>query len=132
MIRRPPRSTLFRYTTLFRSDAAGGRDADQPAGGGPEVPDRLHHHQAHRQGGRRGDLAGGGLDEVAAGEHRQPGGAADVVQGDQFAGLEDDLEVRVPARLLHRDDLVEDVEVAAGEEGAAVDDHVDLVGRSEE
>src|SRR3989441_5783689 len=24
MIRRPPRSTLFPYTTLFRSDAAGG------------------------------------------------------------------------------------------------------------
>src|SRR3712207_7051203 len=29
MIRRPPRSTLFPYTTLFRSDRAG---ADQPAG----------------------------------------------------------------------------------------------------
>src|SRR2546430_12961443 len=31
MIRRPPRSTLFPYTTLFRSDAAGGAqhlDAD--------------------------------------------------------------------------------------------------------
>src|SRR5258708_26890140 len=26
MIRRPPRSTLFPYTTLFRSRAAGGRD----------------------------------------------------------------------------------------------------------
>src|SRR2546430_3064293 len=26
MIRRPPRSTLFPYTTLFRSDAAGVRD----------------------------------------------------------------------------------------------------------
>src|ERR1035441_2022695 len=25
MIRRPPRSTLFRYTTLFRSEAAGVR-----------------------------------------------------------------------------------------------------------
>src|SRR3712207_9190442 len=25
MIRRPPRSTLFPYTTLFRSDQAGGR-----------------------------------------------------------------------------------------------------------
>src|SRR2546425_8190153 len=25
MIRRPPRSTLFPYTTLFRSDAVGGR-----------------------------------------------------------------------------------------------------------
>src|SRR3712207_7734984 len=31
MIRRPPRSTLFPYTTLFRSDAAGaGRGARRP------------------------------------------------------------------------------------------------------
>src|SRR3712207_9176040 len=29
MIRRPPRSTLFPYTTLFRSDEAGG-EVDQP------------------------------------------------------------------------------------------------------
>src|SRR5689334_23880250 len=28
MIRRPPRSTLFPYTTLFRSEAAGGKMAD--------------------------------------------------------------------------------------------------------
>src|SRR3712207_8960731 len=36
MIRRPPRSTLFPYTTLFRSHlAAGGPDLErQPAGGG--------------------------------------------------------------------------------------------------
>src|SRR3712207_6991717 len=35
MIRRPPRSTLFPYTTLFRSPAVGGRgDALQ---GGPGV-----------------------------------------------------------------------------------------------
>src|SRR3712207_8590282 len=29
MIRRPPRSTLFPYTTLFRSHDVGGRDGDQ-------------------------------------------------------------------------------------------------------
>src|SRR3712207_7911982 len=36
MIRRPPRSTLFPYTTLFRSWAGSGiaRAADQPVGGG--------------------------------------------------------------------------------------------------
>src|SRR5437667_3159000 len=28
MIRRPPRSTLFPYTTLFRSEGPAGRDAD--------------------------------------------------------------------------------------------------------
>src|SRR3712207_6878568 len=34
MIRRPPRSTLFPYTTLFRSERAGLRaaDGDQPPG----------------------------------------------------------------------------------------------------
>src|SRR3712207_8275928 len=40
MIRRPPRSTLFPYTTLFRSD--GRRPLAQPAGGRsprPHPPD---------------------------------------------------------------------------------------------
>src|SRR3989442_3221045 len=33
MIRRPPRSTLFPYTTLFRSDPSrGGRGADRATG----------------------------------------------------------------------------------------------------
>src|SRR5260370_42245632 len=45
MIRRPPRSTLFPYTTLFRSD--GGRYvmyqwAGAPAGGGVEGRDGFH------------------------------------------------------------------------------------------
>src|SRR3954452_12920053 len=71
---------------LRRPDPAGRLDADLAAGGGAEVADRLEHHQADRQGGRGGDLAGGGLDEVAAGEHRQPGGTADVVESDQLAG----------------------------------------------
>src|SRR5256885_13189867 len=31
MIRRPPRSTLFPYTTLFRSSAGGGRGCARPA-----------------------------------------------------------------------------------------------------
>src|SRR3712207_8401809 len=38
MIRRPPRSTLFPYTTLFRSAVAGGpplRDQPRPAVAGP-------------------------------------------------------------------------------------------------
>src|SRR3989442_14113217 len=30
MIRRPPRSTLFPYTTLFRSELALGTDEDRP------------------------------------------------------------------------------------------------------
>src|SRR3712207_8297502 len=39
MIRRPPRSTLFPYTTLFRS---GGSEADRRHG-----PGHLHAAQAH-------------------------------------------------------------------------------------
>ncbi len=39
MIRRPPRSTLFPYTTLFRSfyDGLGSVIAKHGAGGGPKV-----------------------------------------------------------------------------------------------
>src|SRR3954467_3315606 len=41
---------------LRRPDAAGGLDADLPAGAGAEVADRLEHDQADRQGRRGGDL----------------------------------------------------------------------------
>src|SRR3712207_7750450 len=67
MIRRPPRSTLFPYTTLFRSgrrerqgrEGGGDREADQRADGGqPRVgPDEagvLRAEDEHEQGrGRR-------------------------------------------------------------------------------
>src|SRR3712207_8810725 len=63
MIRRPPRSTLFPYTTLFRSGlrpaprtghrgrAPGdvGPDADERAdGGAAELVGQVEHAQAHR------------------------------------------------------------------------------------
>src|SRR5260370_29493375 len=63
MIRRPPRSTLFPYTTLFRS--AYGADSRAPAGGaggqGPvcgraRAGERLvaaHRHRRHRSGAAR-------------------------------------------------------------------------------
>src|SRR2546427_2217531 len=39
MIRRPPRSTLFPYTTLFRSHAAGApRERSAPRVMSPEIP----------------------------------------------------------------------------------------------
>src|SRR3712207_7848533 len=54
MIRRPPRSTLFPYTTLFRSlpprdDRAAGRDRRA------ELPRRRHHRAARllHEGGAR-------------------------------------------------------------------------------
>src|SRR5437667_5213270 len=40
MIRRPPRSTLFPYTTLFRSPAALGATDVHDAGAGAERDDR--------------------------------------------------------------------------------------------
>src|SRR3712207_7186516 len=50
MIRRPPRSTLFPYTTLFRSEAARGR-------GG-----RLFRRRGRGRGGARQGLGGGDRD----------------------------------------------------------------------
>src|SRR3712207_8840021 len=44
MIRRPPRSTLFPYTTLFRSDTDG--------------PFLRAQHTGHREGGDRGSCPG--------------------------------------------------------------------------
>src|SRR3712207_8995170 len=60
MIRRPPRSTLFPYTTLFRSLHPGGRAADGQADGALRrdqsgLPPLLR---------RRGRNAGNGLDHV--------------------------------------------------------------------
>src|SRR3712207_8836891 len=46
MIRRPPRSTLFPYTTLFRSAAVGHRDAGQARhrDGAGDARHDLHRH----------------------------------------------------------------------------------------
>src|SRR6266511_5582131 len=54
MIRRPPRSTLFPYTTLFRSDRAAGRlgrnecarDFRQPPDGFREIALMGHAHRS--------------------------------------------------------------------------------------
>src|SRR2546430_10243878 len=42
MIRRPPRSTLFPYTTLFRSRDAGSGRRDRARQDRRENPDRVH------------------------------------------------------------------------------------------
>src|SRR5690554_4170188 len=47
MLRRPPRSTLFPYTTLFRSPGAGRL----PAARGRAVGDRARRRDARRPGG---------------------------------------------------------------------------------
>src|SRR3989475_12852853 len=73
MIRRPPRSTLFPYTTLFRSEvarppqrSAALRDADRvhrPRGGERQVDPRIAHHRE----------ADGGADAVVAAERGEAG-----------------------------------------------------------
>src|SRR5256885_11074256 len=55
MIRRPPRSTLFPYTTLFRSERLG---RDHPGRVDPALAVRAG--QGRRRGGRGGRAAGGG------------------------------------------------------------------------
>src|SRR3712207_7670461 len=52
MIRRPPRSTLFPYTTLFRSAAAGRRD----------LPHRVVAGRGPQSGGEQGRDPRAGLD----------------------------------------------------------------------
>src|SRR5258708_29628287 len=53
MIRRPPRSTLFPYTTLFRSRGAARRVRGAEGGGRRQA----HEHHYVRAGGRRVDWA---------------------------------------------------------------------------
>src|SRR3712207_8200377 len=69
MIRRPPRSTLFPYTTLFRSQATIDAAAEAtrrrreersaPWAGGAEPPVRLHKRGQRRWNGELVELADG-------------------------------------------------------------------------
>src|SRR5215813_15183169 len=49
MIRRPPRSTLFPYTTLFRSASTPPRSSPRPAPGPPPGPARSEEHTSELQ-----------------------------------------------------------------------------------
>src|SRR6266566_4669474 len=49
MIRRPPRSTLFPYTTLFRSAAGSGRAPAPRSGTGPGPAGRSEEHTSELQ-----------------------------------------------------------------------------------
>src|SRR2546426_8157794 len=74
MIRRPPRSTLFPYTTLFRSvvvgrddqrsarrDALGAHDVHAPVEEPEQQPDEAS-HEAIAHGGRQHRTVGSGPD----------------------------------------------------------------------
>src|SRR3989442_2856082 len=75
MIRRPPRSTLFPYTTLFRSGSRRLRNGAGRGGRRPAAPIR----QAHPRGGRVPDRHGGGRPRGARGAAPDGGGAARVL-----------------------------------------------------
>src|SRR5229473_8006288 len=73
MIRRPPRSTLFPYTTLFRSLAGAGTDV------GPNLADHRPEHggQIDVPAPERADRAAGADRQFCAGDpgadrHRRP------------------------------------------------------------
>src|SRR2546427_2899268 len=66
MIRRPPRSTLFPYTTLFRSRAA---EVKAPLYGEPRAPlDLLRHDLAQQIG--LGEVLGAHHDPIALGDRK--------------------------------------------------------------
>src|SRR3712207_8257480 len=68
MIRRPPRSTLFPYTTLFRSRHRGGVEPlDQHPGGGDLLVGGEAHRAADPLHPAPAQPGGGGLDEGAGG-----------------------------------------------------------------
>src|SRR2546426_6877012 len=57
MIRRPPRSTLFPYTTLFRSIPRDGRSGSATDAGVPEFMDFVLTDEPGRRTAMRGGLA---------------------------------------------------------------------------
>src|SRR5258708_32062713 len=57
MIRRPPRSTLFPYTTLFRSPGYNG--SPQILRGRPVLADECRYFPGRHQNSRSADLDGG-------------------------------------------------------------------------
>src|SRR3989441_8859590 len=100
MIRRPPRSTLFPYTTLFRSlldeeaeQQRGNQDGRQQ--GGREGPSKYRQEQHHRECRKHDELALGEVDRVRRlpQQHEADGGHR-VDRADRDAGHQELDEVR--------------------------------------
>ena len=98
---------------LRLADAACRLHSDHAAGLLVDVADRLEHAERDRKRGRARQLAGRRLDEVRASGDREQRRAPHVVVRSELCDFEDDLQVRVAARLLHAHDLVVDLGVAA-------------------
>src|ERR1035437_8496134 len=77
MIRRPPRSTLFPYTTLFRSAVRGSAGPRRHPRGRlpPHVQPRRRHDFGRARAGRRQGRRGAGKAGRIAVPHRRGGGA---------------------------------------------------------
>src|SRR3989449_11526718 len=75
MIRRPPRSTLFPYTTLFRSHRAGAGAPPAPSHGNPVERRRDASRAAHERRRRRGPLR---RHRVLGGGRARQAGAGDL------------------------------------------------------
>src|SRR2546422_7998839 len=84
MIRRPPRSTLFPYTTLFRSRRGRGPTASwrccgAPGTAPPPAPGRATWRRLYRGGAAGlGDERGGGEREGVGPRVTPPGGAGEA------------------------------------------------------
>src|SRR5256886_9010713 len=78
MIRRPPRSTLFPYTTLFRSELLGERD--RHLRGRRPRRDERHAHSRGLEQHLGGDAASGQEDAALGGDPARERLAFDLVQ----------------------------------------------------
>src|SRR5229473_5688616 len=106
MIRRPPRSTLFPYTTLFRSGRRPGRRRRWRPGGRPRLPFALI---------LRCQALGDVIEAVAAPERfaiDEDEGRAEDALGDGLFVLQGELELH--GRLLHAGFDLLAVEAQAG------------------
>src|SRR3712207_9246665 len=93
MIRRPPRSTLFPYTTLFRSFGTGeGQRREAPFG---HAGERLHEWMFATRWWRGLDQPGGsdGVDDAFARRH-SPGVGAEIMGAGKFRSEEHTSELQ--------------------------------------
>src|SRR3712207_4943563 len=98
MIRRPPRSTLFPYTTLFRSAARHPTDRGRPAAGGAAGLHRLPVHPADRLPARPG-LPGDALRRGTGSGRGAAAGGAHGARGVVVVGGRRGHRAAAPARL---------------------------------
>src|SRR3712207_7054494 len=90
MIRRPPRSTLFPYTTLFRSWASTQRSHRGQPGGHDPKPDQGHRdgYEAHH-GGDNGREERSPVDEPNSDPHQDHQGVGDSEGANEGYGAKD-------------------------------------------